>query len=59
MGVKQCGVTNYSCLASFYNGSNAGEQNQWAGGVGRWNSYFNDYVSSGKAPAAHRHHSRS
>lgn len=52
MGVKQCGATNYSCLASFYNGSNAGEQNQWAGGVGRWNSYFNDYVSSGKAPAA-------
>ena len=26
MGVKQCGATNYSCLASFYNGSNAAEQ---------------------------------
>jgi hypothetical protein len=52
MGVKQCGATNYSCLASFYNGSNAAEQTQWAGGVGRWNSYFNEYVSSGKAPAA-------
>lgn len=52
MGVRQCGATNYSCLASFYNGSNAAEQRGWAGGVGRWNSYFNDYVSSGKAPAA-------
>jgi hypothetical protein len=52
MGVKQCGATNYSCLASFYNGSNAAEQSQWAGGVGRWNGYFNEYASSGKAPAA-------
>ncbi|CAN7740661.1 transglycosylase SLT domain-containing protein [Mesorhizobium sp. LjNodule214] len=52
MGVKQCGATNYSCLASFYNGSDAAEQRGWAGGVGRWNGYFNDYVSSGKAPAA-------
>ncbi|RWM48325.1 MAG: hypothetical protein EOR78_29165 [Mesorhizobium sp.] len=52
MAVKQCGATNYSCLASFYNASNAAEQTQWAGGVGRWNSYFNEYVSSGKAPVA-------
>lgn len=52
LGVKQCGATNYSCLASFYNGSGAGEQKQWAGGVGRWHSYFNNYVSTGQAPAA-------
>lgn len=52
MSVKQCGATNYTCLASFYNGSNAAEQSQWASGVGRWNGYFNEYVSSGKAPAA-------
>ena len=50
LGVKQCGATNYSCLASFYNGSGAGEQKQWAGGVGRWHSYFNNYVSTGQAP---------
>jgi hypothetical protein len=51
-GVKQCGPTNYSCLASFYNGSDAAQQKQWAGGVGRWHSYFNNYVSTGAAPAA-------
>ncbi|WP_027154951.1 transglycosylase SLT domain-containing protein [Mesorhizobium sp. WSM2561] len=51
-GVAQCGATNYTCLASFYNGSNAAEQAQWASGVGRWHGYFNNYVSSGQAPAA-------
>ncbi|WP_292502239.1 lytic transglycosylase domain-containing protein [Mesorhizobium sp.] len=51
-GVAQCGTTNYTCLASFYNGSNAGEQAEWASGVGRWHGYFDNYVSSGQAPAA-------
>ncbi|KAA3445799.1 hypothetical protein C7I87_31380 [Mesorhizobium sp. SARCC-RB16n] len=51
-GVAQCGASNYSCLASFYNGSNAAEQAQWASGVGRWHGYFDNYVSSGQAPAA-------
>jgi hypothetical protein len=51
-GVKQCGPINYSCLASFYNGSDEAQQKQWAGGVGRWHSYFNNYVSAGSAPAA-------
>mgnify|MGYP001226937457 CR=1 FL=1 len=52
MGVSKCGATNYSCLASWYNGSNATQQKHWAGGVGRWHSYFNNYVSTGQAPAA-------
>lgn len=52
LGVKKCGATNYTCLASFYNGSDAAQQKQWAGGVGRWHSYFNNYVSTGEAPAA-------
>ncbi|RWE92074.1 lytic transglycosylase domain-containing protein [Mesorhizobium sp.] len=51
-GVAQCGASNYSCLASFYNGSNAAEQAKWASGVGRWHGYFDNYVSSGQAPAA-------
>ncbi|RWD22289.1 MAG: hypothetical protein EOS22_27825 [Mesorhizobium sp.] len=51
-GVAQCGASNYSCLASFYNGSNAAEQAGWASGVGRWHGYFNSYVSSGEAPPA-------
>ncbi|TGU46738.1 hypothetical protein EN795_31010 [bacterium M00.F.Ca.ET.152.01.1.1] len=51
-GVAQCGASNYSCLASFYNGSNAAEQAEWASGVGRWHGYFDNYVSSGQAPAA-------
>ncbi|RWP30352.1 lytic transglycosylase domain-containing protein [Mesorhizobium sp.] len=51
-GVAQCGASNYSCLASFYNGSNAAEQAEWASGVGRWHGYFDSYVSSGEAPAA-------
>ncbi|RWP98307.1 lytic transglycosylase domain-containing protein [Mesorhizobium sp.] len=51
-GVAQCGASNYSCLASFYNGSNAAEQAEWAAGVGRWHGTFDSYVSSGEAPAA-------
>ncbi|RRH99674.1 hypothetical protein EH240_17865 [Mesorhizobium tamadayense] len=51
-GVAQCGASNYSCLASFYNGSNAAEQAEWASGVGRWHGTFDNYVSSGEAPAA-------
>ncbi|TIU42778.1 transglycosylase SLT domain-containing protein [Mesorhizobium sp.] len=51
-GVAQCGASNYSCLASFYNGSNAAEQAGWASGVGRWHGTFDSYVSSGEAPAA-------
>ena len=30
MGAKKCGETNYACLASYYNGSNATEQANWA-----------------------------
>lgn len=52
MGANKCGETNYTCLASWYNGSNAAEQKSWAGGVGRWHNYMNSYVSSGKAPEA-------
>lgn len=52
MGVSKCGASNYSCLSSWYNGSDASQQKQWAGGVGRWHSYFNNYVSTGEAPAA-------
>lgn len=52
MGAKKCGETNYTCLASYYNGSNATEQANWAAGVGRWHGYFNNYASSGQAPAA-------
>lgn len=52
MGAKKCGETNYSCLASFYNGSNATEQANWAAGVGRWHGYFNNFAGSGNAPAA-------
>jgi soluble lytic murein transglycosylase-like protein len=52
MGVSKCGASNYSCLSSWYNGSDAAQQKQWAGGVGRWHSYFNNYVSTGAAPAA-------
>ncbi|RUW68081.1 transglycosylase SLT domain-containing protein, partial [Mesorhizobium sp. M1E.F.Ca.ET.063.01.1.1] len=51
-GVAQCGASSYSCLASFYNGSNAAEQAEWASGVGRWHGTFDNYVSSGQAPAA-------
>jgi hypothetical protein len=51
-GVDKCGESNYSCLASWYNGSNAAEQRGWAGGVGRFHGYFNSYVSTGQAPAA-------
>jgi len=50
--VKKCGGTNYSCLASYYNGSTEVEQANWAAGVARRHGYFNDYVGSGKAPAA-------
>ena len=48
--VKKCGGTNYSCLASYYNGSTEVEQANWAAGVARRHGYFNDYVGSGKAP---------
>ena len=51
-GVAKCGASNYSCLSSWYNGSDAAQQKQWAGGVGRWHSYFNNYVATGQAPAA-------
>jgi hypothetical protein len=50
--VKKCGGTNYSCLASYYNGSTEVEQANWAAGVARRHGYFNDYVGSSKAPAA-------
>jgi len=52
MGVSKCGASNYSCLSSWYNGSDAAQQKQWAGGVGRWHSYFNNYVATGQAPTA-------
>lgn len=52
MGVNKCGSSNYACLASWYNGSNASEQRGWAGGVGRFHGYFENYVSTGQAPAA-------
>lgn len=51
-GVNKCGSSNYACLASWYNGSNAAEQRGWAGGVGRFHGYFESYVSTGQAPAA-------
>lgn len=51
MGVQRCGSTNYSCLAKWYNGSNANEQRSWAAGVARYHGYFNNYASSGTAPA--------
>lgn len=51
-GVSRCGATNYSCLASWYNGSTAAEQKGWAAGVGRWHNYFNNYVGSPNAVAA-------
>ncbi|NTE37658.1 transglycosylase SLT domain-containing protein [Agrobacterium tumefaciens] len=52
MGVNKCGETNYACLAKFYNGSSAAEQSGWAGGVARWNGYFDTYVATGEAPSA-------
>lgn len=48
----QCGDTDYTCFAKHYNGSTAAEQTGWAAGVARYHSYFDSYVSSGKAPAA-------
>lgn len=44
MGVNKCGSTDYSCLASWYNGSTAAEQKNWAGKVGRNHAWFNAYA---------------
>ncbi|WP_421580984.1 transglycosylase SLT domain-containing protein [Shinella sp. M31] len=44
MGVNKCGSTDYACLASWYNGSTAAEQNNWAGKVGRNHAWFNSYA---------------
>src|SRR6218665_2101394 len=44
MGVNKCGSTNYACLASWYNGSTAAEQANWAGKVGRNHAWFNSYA---------------
>nr|WP_314092313.1 transglycosylase SLT domain-containing protein [uncultured Shinella sp.] len=44
MGVNKCGSTNYACLASWYNGSTAAEQRNWAGKVGRNHTWFNAYA---------------
>ena len=44
MGVNKCGSTDYACLASWYNGSTAAEQKNWAGKVGRNHAWFNSYA---------------
>lgn len=44
MGVNKCGSTDYACLASWYNGSTAAEQKNWAGKVGRNHGWFNAYA---------------
>jgi hypothetical protein len=44
MGVNKCGSTDYACLASWYNGSTAAEQKNWAGKVGRNHTWFNSYA---------------
>jgi hypothetical protein len=44
MGVNKCGSTDYACLASWYNGSTAAEQKNWAGKVGRNHTWFNAYA---------------
>jgi hypothetical protein len=44
MGVNKCGSTNYSCLASWYNGSTPTEQANWAGKVGQNHAWFNAYA---------------
>lgn len=44
LGVNKCGSTDYACLASWYNGSTAAEQRNWAGKVGRNHAWFNAYA---------------
>lgn len=44
LGVNKCGSTDYACLASWYNGSTAKEQANWAGKVGRNHAWFNAYA---------------
>lgn len=44
MGVSKCGTTDYACLASWYNGSTAAEQRNWAGKVGRNHGWFNSFA---------------
>lgn len=44
LGVNKCGTTDYTCLASWYNGSTAAEQKNWAGKVGRNHGWFNAYA---------------
>lgn len=44
MGVNKCGSTDYACLASWYNGSTAAEQKNWAGKVGRNHTWFNSFA---------------
>ncbi|WP_160011067.1 transglycosylase SLT domain-containing protein [Rhizobium sp. 18055] len=44
LGVAKCGSTDYACLASWYNGSTATEQANWAGKVARNHNWFNAYA---------------
>lgn len=44
LGVNKCGSTDYGCLASWYNGSTADEQRNWAGKVGRNHGWFTAYA---------------
>ncbi|MBN9055603.1 MAG: transglycosylase SLT domain-containing protein, partial [Rhizobiales bacterium] len=44
LGVNKCGSTDYACLASWYNGSTAAEQKNWAGKVGRNHTWFSAYA---------------
>lgn len=50
LGVKKCGQTNYTCLASWYNGSTQAEQRGWAAKVARNHSWFNAYAGGGNIP---------
>lgn len=44
MGVSKCGATNFTCLASWYNGSTAAEQAGWANNVARNHNWFTAYA---------------
>ena len=50
LGVKKCGQTNYTCLASWYNGSTMAEQRGWAAKVARNHGWFNGYAGGGNIP---------
>ena len=45
-GVLNCGATNYTCLAAFYNGSTTAQQKSWAAKVGRNHTWFNGYAAA-------------